>query len=90
MATAEERVLALAVARGLIEPQEAGTGRLAGLVADGRLSEKDRRRLQQDLADMDAAEAEQWSMEITAEGPSGSGQGPNPAGWGLAWQCARG
>ena len=56
MATAEERMLALAVARGLLEPGEAVGADLAALLASGRLGDGDRRMLEQDLADLDAAD----------------------------------
>ena len=67
MATAEERMLALAVARGLLEPGEAVGADLAALLASGRLGDGDRRMLEQDLADLDAADGSHWSMEITAK-----------------------
>ncbi|MBI1752107.1 MAG: serine/threonine protein kinase [Acidobacteria bacterium] len=67
MATAEERTLALAVARGLLEPGEAQGASLDRLVASGRLSESDCILLKQDLADLDAVEGEHWSMEVTAQ-----------------------
>jgi len=66
MATAGERALALAVARGLLEPEEARSVDLEALVASGRLSEADRLRLDQDLADLDAVEGDHWSVEIEA------------------------
>jgi len=69
MATADERMLALAVARGLVEPGEAAADGLDGLIASGRLDSGARRMLQQDLADLDEAEANHWSMEITADLP---------------------
>ncbi|HEY3400346.1 MAG TPA: protein kinase [Geothrix sp.] len=68
MATAEERVLALAVARGFLEPVDI-SGQLDALVASGRLDQGDRRMLEQELADLEAAEADHWSVEITAQGP---------------------
>ncbi|WLT30391.1 serine/threonine-protein kinase [Geothrix sp. PMB-07] len=67
MATAEERALALAVARGLLEPDEAQGVTLEGLVAGGRLTESDCILLRQDLADLDATEGDHWSMEVTAQ-----------------------
>ncbi len=67
MATADERVLALAVARGLLEPGVAFGADLQALVAAGQLSEADHRLLRQDLVDLDADEASHWSMAITAE-----------------------
>lgn len=67
MATSEERTLALAVARGLLEPGEAQGASLERLVTSGRLSESDCILLKQDLADLDAAEGEHWSMEVTAQ-----------------------
>lgn len=67
MATADQRVLGLAVARGLLEPGEAHSGDLAALVASGRLTEENRQLLTQDLADLEADEASHWSMEITAQ-----------------------
>ena len=67
MATADERVLALAVACGLLEPGEAHGADLDHLVASGRLSEGDRQLLTQDLADLEADESGHWSMEITAQ-----------------------
>jgi len=70
LATADERGLALAVARGLIEPGEALAGSLEALVASGRLADADRRMLLQDLADLDADEASHWSMDITAQAPA--------------------
>ena len=70
MATADERVLALAVAIGLLEPGEAQGTSLDDLVASGRLKEDTRRRLVQDLFDMEAAEASHWSMDITALVPA--------------------
>lgn len=80
MATAEERVLALAVARGFLEPGDI-SGQLDDLVASGRLGEADRRMLEQELADLEAAEADHWSMEITAQRPGlpdgpATGEGP--------------
>lgn len=82
MATADERMLALAVARGLLEPAEAaGTG-LDALIASGRLDSSTLQMLQQDLADLDSAEANQWSMEITAEVPAV--REPDPSGNGPA------
>jgi len=78
MATAEERVLALAVARGFLEPGDI-SGHLDHLVASGRLDEGDRRMLEQELADLEAAEADHWSMEITAQGPRVS-DGPGTEG----------
>ncbi|GLH66236.1 serine/threonine-protein kinase [Geothrix edaphica] len=78
MATAEERVLALAVARGFLEPGDI-SGQLDDLVASGRLDEGDRRMLEQELADLEAAEADHWSMEITAQGPRAS-DGPGTEG----------
>ncbi len=67
MATAEERVLALAVARGLLEPADAASRGLDELVAAGRLAEGDRRMLEQDLADLQAADSTHWSLEVTAQ-----------------------
>jgi serine/threonine-protein kinase len=64
MGTAEERLLALAVAHGLLEPGEVQGADLDGLVASGRLSEADRTLLLQDLADLDADESSHWSVEI--------------------------
>jgi len=66
MATAGERALALAVARGLLEPDEARDADLEALVASGRLSQADRLRLDQDLADLEADEGDHWSVEIAA------------------------
>ncbi len=74
MATAEERMLALAVARGLLEPAEALGGSPDDRVASGRLTAADRGRLAQDLADMDASEASHWSMDVTAQTPVSSGE----------------
>jgi serine/threonine-protein kinase len=70
MATADERVLALAVARGLLEPGIAHGADLEDLVASGQISEAVCRRLVLDLADMEADEASHWSMEITADLPA--------------------
>ncbi|HJV48610.1 MAG TPA: protein kinase [Geothrix sp.] len=72
MATSDERVLALAVARGLLEPGEVQGAELGELVSSGRLSEGDRYMLEQDLADLEADEASHWSMEITAHTPAHS------------------
>lgn len=72
MATAEERVLALAVARGLLEPADAASGGLDGLVATGRLTEADRQMLEQDLADLQAVDATHWSVEVTAQAQTAS------------------
>ena len=66
MATAEERVLALAVARGLLEPGDL-SDHLDDLVASGRLEAGDRLMLEQELADLEAVEANHWSVEITAQ-----------------------
>ncbi len=66
MATAEERVLALAVARGLLEPGDI-SDRLDDLVASGRLDGGDRLMLEQELAELEAVEADHWSVEITAQ-----------------------
>ncbi len=70
MATADERVLALAVARGLLEPAESQGGDLGSLVASGRLSQGDSRLLMQDLEDLEADEVRQWSAAITAQNPA--------------------
>lgn len=83
MATADERMLALAVARGLLEPAEAAGNGLDALIAIGRLDSGARQMLQQDLAELDSAEANQWSMAITAEVDLNAGQhptGPGPSG----------
>lgn len=71
MATAEERVLALAVARGLLEPGDL-SGHLDDLVASGRLDGGDRLMLEQELADLEAVEADHWSVEVTAQTSSAS------------------
>jgi len=81
MATAEERVLALAVARGLLEPGVAFGADLQSLIDRGYLSEADHRLLRQDLVDLDADEANHWSMAITAEAaplPEGEGESMEP------------
>jgi serine/threonine-protein kinase len=72
MATADERMLALAVARGLLEPSDLGGEGLEALVVSGRLSAADRQMLAQDLADLQADEANHWSMAITAQVPAGA------------------
>ncbi|MFN7959557.1 MAG: protein kinase [Holophagaceae bacterium] len=87
MSTAGERALALAVACGLLEPQEARDADLDALVAAGRLSEADHQRLLQDLADLEEAEASHWSVDVTTQtplgqdptetGPSGPSAGPS-------------
>lgn len=69
MSTAGERALALAVACGLLEPEEARDTDLDALVAAGRLSGEERQRLLQDLADLEEVEASHWSMEVTAQTP---------------------
>jgi serine/threonine-protein kinase len=79
MSTADERVLALAVARGLLEPHEAHGISLDALVASGRLSVGDRRMLAQDLTDLEAIEASHWSREITAQIPTGRDEAPTRA-----------
>ncbi len=80
MATAGERALALAVARGLLEPDEARDADLEALVASGRLSEADRLRLDQDLADGEADEGDHWSVEIAARPVSGGDDEPTALG----------
>ncbi len=80
MATADERVLALAVARGLLEPGIARNADLGDLVASGQMSETVLRRLVLDLAEMEADEANHWSMEITADLPAGGAETPTDAG----------
>ena len=80
MATANERMLALAVARGLLEPGMARDADLGDLVASGLMSESVRRRLVLDLADMEADEANHWSMEITAGLPADGVGTPTEAG----------
>ncbi|MDR3682899.1 MAG: serine/threonine-protein kinase, partial [Geothrix sp.] len=82
MATADERVLALAVARGLLEPGLVRDADLEGLVASGQMSEAVRRRLAQDLADMEADEASHWSIEITAGQPAEEAETPTEPGSG--------
>jgi serine/threonine-protein kinase len=72
MATTDERVLALGVARGLLEPGDLHAACLEELVASGRLSQGDRHLLEQDLADLEQAEASHWSMEVTAGAPAGA------------------
>ena len=72
MATAEERMLALAVARGVLEPGEATGHGLEELVASGRLSAGDRRMLEQELAELEAADTTHWSLEITAQSRAAS------------------
>ncbi|MDP1833208.1 MAG: protein kinase [Geothrix sp.] len=83
MATADERVLALAVARGRIEPADALEGSLDALIASGRLDAGDRRRLAEDLADMEAAEASHWSVDITSKTPSSREEAGPGAGDGV-------
>ena len=80
MATADERVLALAVARGLLEPSDVHGAGLDELVASGRLDEDVRRRLTQDLADLESAEASHWSMDITDQSPTVAEAAPTEAG----------
>ncbi|MBK9796595.1 MAG: serine/threonine protein kinase [Holophagaceae bacterium] len=80
MATAGERALALAVARGLLEPDEARNADLEALVARGRLSEADRLRLDQDLADLESDEGDHWSVEISARPFSGGNDEPTALG----------
>lgn len=80
MATADERVLALAVVRGHLEPGEALGASLEDLIASGRLDEGDHRRLVQDLADMEEVEANHWSMEVTAQTPFGLDGAPGEDG----------
>ncbi len=77
MASPEERLLALAVARGLLEPGEAQSRGLEGLVASGRLKAADRAFLEQDLAELEASAASHWSVDMTGpvpEFPAGSEQ----------------
>ncbi len=76
LATAEERLLALAVARGLLEPAELAYAGLEALVASGRLGQDDCRMLEQDLADLDRSGTDHWSMEITAQSPALAEEGP--------------
>ena len=80
MATAGERALALAVARGLLEPGEARGTSLEALTASGRLAEADCRRLLQDLADIEADEGDHWSVEISGHSPLASDETPTEMG----------
>lgn len=69
MASPEERLLALAVARGLLEPGEAQSRDLEELVASGRLKASDRTFLEQDLAELEAAATSHWSVDMTGPAP---------------------
>ncbi len=65
MASLDERLLALAIARGLLEPEEAQGQELAHLVAAGRLSGADRELLEQDLDALSSASVSHWSLDMT-------------------------
>ncbi|MCE1203167.1 MAG: serine/threonine protein kinase [Holophagaceae bacterium] len=83
MSTAGERALALAVACGLLEPQEARNTTLDALVAAGRLSEEEHQRLLQDLADLEEVEASHWSVAVTTQTPKPPPGGPlETSSWG--------
>ncbi len=75
MATPEERLLALAVARGLVEPEEARGASLDGLVSSGRLAEADRAQLEEDLESFSDSH---WSVDMTGAAPGASGGSESP------------
>lgn len=79
MATSEERLLALAVARGLVEPGEVHNASLDDLVSSGRLTEADRDLLAEDLETFSGSH---WSVDMTGSSPEGSGgpEAPTHAG----------
>ncbi len=81
MATSEERLLALAVARGLVEPAEARGASLDDLVSSGRLTAAERDLLEEDLETFSDTH---WSMDMTGPAPEGSGGGEAPTWAGLS------
>ena len=70
LASLDERLLALAIARGLLEPEEARGQALAHLVAAGRLSREDRELLEQELEELSSASASHWSVDMTGGLPA--------------------
>jgi eukaryotic-like serine/threonine-protein kinase len=80
MATAKERLLAMAVARGLLEPGDIHGAGPDDLVASGRLSEGDRLLLEQDLADLEHTESNHWSLDITAASRTEADRSPTETG----------
>ncbi len=80
MATPEERLLALAVARGLVEPEEARGARLDDLLSSGRLAEADRALLAEDLETFSGSH---WSVDMTGPAPGGSAGSEAPTFTGL-------
>jgi serine/threonine-protein kinase len=81
VATPEERLLALAVARGLVEPAEALGASLDDLVSSGRLAEADRDLLAEDLETFSDTH---WSVDMTGPAPEGSGGSEAPTWAGLS------
>ena len=78
MASPEERLLALAVARGLLEPEEVRGRGLQDLVSLGRLKDTDRTILEQDLEALESSSASQWSLDMTGSLPEASGDPEAP------------
>ena len=66
MASVDERMLALAVARGFLKLEDLSGRTLADLCETGALVEEQIRVLEQDLADMEAASSSHWSLEAAA------------------------
>ncbi|HEX9082693.1 MAG TPA: serine/threonine-protein kinase, partial [Holophagaceae bacterium] len=75
MASPEERLLALAVARGLLEPGEIQAGSLQALLREGRLTPEDHQLLEEDLA---SESGEAWSRDLTGPHPAHSDGGEAP------------
>ena len=67
MLSTDERMLALAVARGFLGPGDMLGTTLAALLTAGRLTEDQVRLLEQDLAELDATSESHWSLDVTAQ-----------------------
>lgn len=73
-------MLALAVARGLVEPGEAAGATLEQFLATGRLSAADHRLLEADLAELEETSRSHWSLDITAQQPAAPDDAPTALG----------
>jgi hypothetical protein len=80
VATPEERPLALAVARGLVEPEEVRGVGLDDLMSSGRLAEADRALLAEDLETFSDSH---WSVDMTGPARQAIGGSEAPTYRGL-------
>lgn len=79
MASHETRLIALAVARGLLEPEAAQGRTLAELLDQGLLQPDDLPFLEQSFGDLEAESGSHWSCDMTGLVPAEPGEDPTAA-----------